>query len=660
MRINSFAQFSFLKQWLWFYNLNQNKKNCIFILLSFFLAIITFPFVSGDFTFGLDSSYFWAHNYIFSKKIFFSESSLIYGPLAFLRHPLAIGNNMIYGLLFLNVIKMMLAFFLLRLNQYYENKHLLIVVVIVYFIFIISPAIDYLLLVLILVILFLHRKNKSEHLLLFAIFLSVEGFYIKNSIGISSSAMIFFYLIHELDYKKAGIKLIVLSFVFGVGLFFIQGILLFKNFDGIVTLLKNYYYTTIGFSEHMPFDTGINSSILFSVLIISFFMQVFLISDSIFRLYWFCTSFLFFSVFKHSMVRCDEGHYYSFIIIYLQLNFILPVLMSKINWWSIVLIIMPVIAYQINLKNKYDYKGLIIEPFNGLTNFNNYVLNYQSEKIEWEQLTEKSSSIPSLKLSEIFLNEIKNNTIDFYPWELSYVWKNKLNWKARENLQSLSMHNFFDQKTATYFSGPEAPQYLIWHLNKQLYGFNTDFTIIDERYLFTDQPLTTTAILKSYTPVKIENSNWLLKRQPRKMLISNQKFAYKSSHNLKYWVQVPQKYNYITTASIHINEKVIRKLKRFVFRDDFYWLELLTEKGSYFKHRISTSFITNKFWIGNYIKGFNETLTCEKIKSFKISSDNIGHNDLTMQLDWDFLEINPENSCDTCEDENIHKLFINN
>ncbi|MBK6832983.1 MAG: hypothetical protein IPG89_01395 [Bacteroidetes bacterium] len=86
-------------------------------------------------------------------------------------------------------------------------------------------------------------------------------------------------------------------------------------------------------------------------------------------------------------------------------------------------------------------------------------------------------------------------------------------------MQSLSMHQYFDKKTAAYFSGDDAPEFLVWHLNKRMYGYATDFSATDERNLFTDDPLTTTAILRSYTPVKVENGNWILKRNKRNVLV---------------------------------------------------------------------------------------------------------------------------------------------
>ncbi len=116
------------------------------------LIALTFPVVTGDFVYGLDASYFWAHNYIFDSGKFHNESALIYGPLAFLRHPSAVGNNMIYGVLCLTVIKALIAFFTFLVNSKYKNWNLIIVFIVLYFLFTISTTIGYLLLDLVLLL----------------------------------------------------------------------------------------------------------------------------------------------------------------------------------------------------------------------------------------------------------------------------------------------------------------------------------------------------------------------------------------------------------------------------------------------------------------------------------------------------------------------------
>ncbi len=55
-----------------------------------------------------------------------------------------------------------------------------------------------------------------------------------------------------------------------------------------------------------------------------------------------------------------------------------------------------------------------------------------------------------------------------------------------------------------------------------------------------------------------------------------------------------------------------------------------------------------------------EKVVYDKVTKFKISSDKTNLNYSIMSIRWNFLEINPTNSCDTCENSNIQALFLNN
>ena len=641
-------------------NNSWQKKSGVLWLLSTLLIVITFPFVGGDFGYGLDASYFWAHNYIFDSGKFYNEASLIYGPLAFFRHPFAVGNNMLYGILFLTLLKALISFFTFQVNQHYKNWNAFIVFLALYLLFTISPAIDYLLLVLILLLVLLHNKSNNRFYLFLLVFIAVEGFYIKNSIGISACALCAYYFVFTLFYKNKQYKLVSLLAVFAFTVLAVQGLILFGNTQGIITMFQNYYYSTVGFSENMPNDVGPNSTMLLTMMSVVYLLQVFVIRDETFRLFWLSSFFAVFSVFKHSMVRCDSGHYYSALILYLQFSIVILLVLNRINLKVVVLILVPVLCYYFNLKNKWGFDGFGLQFTNGFANLYNFTTDYNKLNVEWKEMSNKNTENVSLTFSKETITQLGNHTVDFYPWELSYAWKNKVNWKPRSTLQSLSMHQYFDEKTANYFSSTEAPDFLVWHLNKKMYNFKSDFSATDERNLFTDDPLTTTAILRAYSPFKIENANWILKKGKRNVLVSNKNLEINNTYNLTSWLDVPQKNNYLTVASINIKEKISRKLKRFGFRDEIYWIEFMTKSGANYKHRISTSFIKNDIWVGIYIKDFEKEIVYDKVTKFKISSQNETLNYNRIGITWKFLEINPSNACDTCENANIQALFLNN
>ena len=69
----------------------------------------------------------------------------------------------------------------------------------------------------------------------------------------------------------------------------------------------------------------------------------------------------------------------------------------------------------------------------------------------------------SLKLSQAFLSRIGSESVDVYPWDISYVTANGLNWKPRFVLQSYAAYNpELDRKSAENYCGENAPRYILY------------------------------------------------------------------------------------------------------------------------------------------------------------------------------------------------------
>ena len=84
--------------------------------------------------------------------------------------------------------------------------------------------------------------------------------------------------------------------------------------------------------------------------------------------------------------------------------------------------------------------------------------------------------------------KIGEKTIDFYPWELSYVPANNLNWKPRTTLQSGSYSSWMDGESAKNFTHENGPEFILWHLQNDKYGGNMgDY---DNRFILNNEPNT--------------------------------------------------------------------------------------------------------------------------------------------------------------------------
>jgi len=69
----------------------------------------------------------------------------------------------------------------------------------------------------------------------------------------------------------------------------------------------------------------------------------------------------------------------------------------------------------------------------------------------------------SLKLPQAFLSRIGSDSVDVYPWDISYVTANRLNWKPRFVLQSYAAYTAeLDRKCADNYREENAPRYILY------------------------------------------------------------------------------------------------------------------------------------------------------------------------------------------------------
>jgi hypothetical protein len=83
------------------------------------------------------------------------------------------------------------------------------------------------------------------------------------------------------------------------------------------------------------------------------------------------------------------------------------------------------------LSGSYNLESLV--EYMGINNFRTSVLNFKELKIK--SRNQSLENIQSNKLPDSFLKKIGYQSIDCYPWELSYVFASGLNYKPRPLFQ---------------------------------------------------------------------------------------------------------------------------------------------------------------------------------------------------------------------------------
>jgi len=94
------------------------KNNIRDSIVAVIILILSFPKLEPDFTSGLDSPYMWALNYLFLNNYEFLKHLIFpIGILGFLKHPVVVGNCVLYAVIFFSFVKLLFIYLMLKLAQ---------------------------------------------------------------------------------------------------------------------------------------------------------------------------------------------------------------------------------------------------------------------------------------------------------------------------------------------------------------------------------------------------------------------------------------------------------------------------------------------------------------------------------------------------------------
>ena len=160
-------------------------------------------------------------------------------------------------------------------------------------------------------------------------------------------------------------------------------------------------------------------------------------------------------------------------------------------------------------------------------------------------------------------NIIGADTIDIYPWDLSYVFANGLNWTNRPVIQAYTSYTpYLDGLNAKFFSSPARPEYLLWHHDMYL---GNGLGSIDGRDVLFEEPATILAIFNHYDLTFYQDNLTLLKsRQTNRFsqvsIVKTEKVPWNT------WIDVPQNETGIETLSASHPVSPLLTLLRLFFR----------------------------------------------------------------------------------------------
>jgi hypothetical protein len=260
----------------------------------------------------------------------------------------------------------------------------------------------------------------------------------------------------------------------------------------------------------------------------------------------------------------------------------------------------------------------------------------------------KFRSEQNLKKKELpaeFLSRINNQTIDFFPWELSYVAANKLNWKPRPNMQSGAYTPWLDKNTANFISSKHAPEFYLWEMDKP----NGGVACFDDRYLLNDEPHTIFSLFNNYQIVYFDSSNVLFQKSDKDRflwLIEGEKLACEWNK----WMKAPSDSLGIIRLKATIKNNALGTFRKGIYKDIIYYLDYKFKDGSEKAVRIVRDNAVNGLWINPFVERINEGLTGKQVADvrFRCSDDQLVADTILFQ--WQIITL-AENHKESKDDE---------
>lgn len=579
---------------------SANRGTIIFAILFFLLA---FPKIEPEVSTGLDASYKFAYNYFFSNGVQSGVDVLFtYGPLGFLKSPMVIENNLILGIIYTSVLFFLFILHLIILAYKMRgSRHSLL------FLFAILIAVSYLgfdlwFYGIMLSGLLLHFKTRNKIFLIAPVLSATFAVLIKANIGILCIAIYYSYIaFFYIKFRKT--KRLLFHVVLPVITISLLWISIYGNLNGII----NYFYGLVLFSagnSNVMSVNPVNNIYLLLMSLGCYFLLPIANRKTETWLLYFISAAAMFAMFKYAFAREENYHIkamFDFIVLF---AFIL-ILSGNIKslGHKVILFLVPIFFWY-NMTHLSTFTIKMQSPEIVTTNFIDQVIKYSD--FEKEYKIKSVQNTDSKKIPQDVLSVIGKSPIDFYPWELSYVFTENLSYKPRPVIQAGAYHKWLDLKNAEFLRSEHSSKYILWEKTG-----NTDFDGFDERYLLNSDGNYVYEVFNNYEfELKTENLT-LLKRSKEQQL---SKPAIKETGKLKFgeWLSINTDKNNFVRLYGKVTKSLSGKLKTMFFKDCLYFIEYVKENGDTIKHRITPDNFTTGIWLSPYLSILSKEMQGEK------------------------------------------------
>lgn len=594
--------------------------------------LITFPQFIPSFGTGLDNSYIWAFNYLFVND---SESlrQLVYpvGPLGFLKFPTTEGNNLAFAIAFYSLLKIWFSVLFIILPKGQPGKlrftTALLLLCVSWFL-----SLDFLIIGVAVMHTYIMIEHRRWWHLVPASMIAATGLLIKASIGIAALSAIFagwvFYARRFRNLKESTTQLasviavsVVLCAVVSGGItncivYSINALRLsFSYSEALALFPENNKWLLAGFIftlSLIPLTGRPQTRRLFLLLILPAF-----------------------AMWKYGLGRQDIYHYAAMLQFFIVFWGFIILLNERFKLRSLLLALVSISLLYSNMHHirEPEYRPLEVE-INGVNHFREAVIQYTGFKIRHTEITTRN--LAENKIPDEIRTAIGEASVDVYPWELTLIPANNLNWKPRTTLQSGSFARWLDRRNAGDFNRENGPEFLVFHFVKDTWG--GDFGSIDGRYLLNDNPLTIVNILNHYDLIQ-KTGKFLLFRKNDKDRLNHPYISEQQQIGWNQWIDVPEYSGEILRIKVIAKTTLKGKWVGFWYKTSPTFIDYRFEDGKIMSYRFIPENARDGIWINPFIRFPDNNIKDSKVKSIRFRADDARFMQDRIQTQFEFIRL---------------------
>lgn len=586
-----------------------------YVIAVLLISLITFPNFSPSFGIGLDTSYIWAFNFLFNNN-YESLSQLVYpvGPLGFLKFPTTEGNNLALAIAFYSLLKIWFLALFLNLSQGQPGKlkfaTVLLLLIISYFL-----SLDFLVIGITALHVYIMVEHRRWWHIIPASMLAVAGLMIKSSIGVTAMSVIFaglvFFAIRFKNLRDSIIQLLAAGAVSLALCVLVSG-----GFKSCIMYSINALRLSFSYSEALalfPYNNWwLLAGFIFTVCLIP------LINRSQTRRLFFLLLLPAFAMWKYGLGRQDIYHYATMLQFFIVFWGLMITLSERFKLRNLVLAAISISLFYSNMQHIIapEYRPLKVE-INGINNFSETVIQHAEFRKRHSEISARNLADNTIPAEIRTL--IGEASVDVYPWELSFIPANNLNWKPRTTLQSGSFSRWLDRRNADDFCRIKGPEFLIFHFVKDKWG--GDLGSIDGRYLLNDNPLTIYNILNHYDLIQ-KTGKFLLFRKNQHDRLKPAETSDEQYVGWNQWIDVPDYSGKIVRMKIAAETSLKGKWIGFWYKTSPYYVDYRMDDGKMLSFRFIPDNARDGIWINPFIRFPANNIKESKVKAIRFRAND--------------------------------------